>query len=60
LSPLPGGAPQDHDLIVMAQTKVARIGKRYPRTRQPAKAPAPGVPPGLLARLVALARRLGL
>jgi hypothetical protein len=44
----------------MTQTKVARVGKRYPRARPPAQAPAPQTPAGLLGRLVALLRRLGL
>ena len=44
----------------MTQTKVARIGKRYPRAVPPVRTPAPRLPAGLLGRLVALARRLGL
>ena len=44
----------------MTQTKVARIGKRYPRAVPPGRTATPPMPGGLLARLVALVRRLGL
>ncbi len=48
-------------ILGVTQTKVARIGKRYPRALPAGQAPrTTGLAGRLLAWLVALVRRLGL